>query len=125
MMQLLLTYATIFCLVAGAAFTLVGAIGLLRFSDPMTRLHAPTKVGTVGIGALLMASMLHSYALGEGSLHEMLIMAFLFVTAPISANFMSKVHIHNRSCTTPPAPVEDEIWSTLNTPEEDREVVET
>ena len=31
----------------GAGFILVGAIGLLRFNDPMTRLHAPTKVGTL------------------------------------------------------------------------------
>ena len=38
----------------------------LKFNDPMTRLHAPTKVGTVGIGALLLAAMIHSYFIGEG-----------------------------------------------------------
>ena len=83
---------------------LVGAIGLLKFNDGMTRLHAPTKVGTVGVGALLLASMIHSYTYGEGSMHELLIMAFLFVTAPISANFIGKVHIHKNTCETPPPP---------------------
>ena len=120
MMQVIAIYAVTFCLLAGAIFTLVGAIGLLKLNDSMTRLHAPTKVGTVGIGALLLGSMIHSYAFGEGSMHELLIMAFLFVTAPISANFM--VNIHQRSCDTPPSPPRDDTWSTLNVPEADREI---
>ena len=107
------TYAAAVFLLVGALFTLVGAIGLLRFNDAMTRLHAPTKVGTVGIGALLLASMTASFVYGEGSFHELLIMAFLFVTAPISANFMSKVNIHRKTCVPPPVPPHGETWSTL------------
>lgn len=116
------TYAIAICLFVGAGFALVGAIGLLKFNDSMTRLHAPTKVGTVGIGALLLASMIHSFLLSDGSLHELLIMAFLFVTAPISANFMAKVNIHRRACDTPPAPPRDDTWSTLSVPKADREL---
>jgi len=119
------TLATAVCLLIGTIFVLVGCIGLLKFNDPMTRMHAPTKVGTVGIGALLMASMIHSYTFGEGSFNELLIMAFLFVTAPISANFIAKVAIHKRTCDVPPEPPRDDTWSTLNVPEEDREIVET
>lgn len=115
------TYAVAFFLLVGSGFVAVGVIGLLKFNDPMTRLHAPTKVGTVGIGALLLASMAHSFVLGETSIHESLIMAFLFVTAPISANFIAKVGIHLRSCDTPPAPSNDVAWSTLNVPEDERE----
>jgi len=40
-------------------------------------------------------------------------MAFLFVTAPISANFMSKVNIHRKSCDSPPEAPDYQIWSTL------------
>ncbi|WP_028956618.1 Na+/H+ antiporter subunit G [Sulfitobacter sp. 20_GPM-1509m] len=116
------TYAVALLLLIGAGFVIVGVIGLLKFNDPMTRLHAPTKVGTVGIGALLLASMLYSFVQGEGSLHEMLIMAFLFVTAPISAHFIAKVSIHMRTCETPPAPPQDTTWSTLDVAEEDREI---
>ncbi|MDW3180911.1 Na+/H+ antiporter subunit G [Roseobacter sp.] len=116
------TYAVAICLLVGAGFAMVGAIGLLKFNDSMTRLHAPTKVGTVGIGALLLASMIHSFTVGDGSLHELLIMSFLFVTAPISANFMAKVNIHRRACDTPPEPPRDDTWSTLNVPEADREM---
>ena len=118
------TYAVAICLLIGAAFALIGTIGLLKFNDSMTRLHAPTKVGTIGIGALLLASMIHSYVFADGSMHELLIMAFLFVTAPISANFIAKVNIHRRSCDTPPPPPKDDTWSTLNVPEADRELAE-
>lgn len=119
------TYAAAICLFIGAGFALVGVIGLLKFNDPMTRLHAPTKVGTVGIGAILLASMIYSFTIGQGSLHEALIMAFLFVTAPISANFIAKVNIHRGNCETPPVPPRDDTWATLNVPEADREHFET
>jgi len=116
------TYIVALFLLIGSGFVAVGVIGLLKFNDSMTRLHAPTKVGTVGIGALLMASIVHSFLLGETSIHELLIMAFLFVTAPISANFIAKVNIHSRSCEPPPAPPRDDTWSTLYLPEEDPEI---
>jgi multicomponent K+:H+ antiporter subunit G len=108
-------YGAAICLLIGSSFIAVGVIGLLKFNDPMTRLHAPTKVGTIGIGMLLLASIFHSYSLGEISFHELLIMAFLFVTAPISANFIAKVNIHLGACDTPPAPLVDDTWSTLKT----------
>lgn len=116
-MEIFATYAVGVCLLIGAIFALVAVVGLLKFNDPMTRLHAPTKVGTVGIGALLLASMLHSFTFGEGSFHELLIMAFLFVTAPISAHFIAKVNIHKGACDPLPKPPKDDTWSTLKTPE--------
>lgn len=118
MMVAIGTAATIFCLILGSGFILVGSIGLLKFNDGMTRLHAPTKVGTIGVGALLLASMIHSWTFSEGSIHETLIMAFLFVTAPISANFLAKVNLHRKSCKMPPDTSADETWSTLNVPDD-------
>ena len=82
-------------------------------------------MGTSGVVALLLASIIYAYTYGDGSLHELLIMAFLFVTAPISANFMAKVNIHRRACETPPEPPRDDTWSTLNVPEIDRDIVES
>ena len=117
--QIIANYGAAICLLIGSGFIIVGVIGLMKFNDPMTRLHAPTKVGTIGIGMLLLASLLHSFAIGESSMHELLIMAFLFVTAPVSANFIAKVNIHHRSCDTPPTPPRDDTWSTLNSPEDD------
>ncbi|MEM6385581.1 MAG: monovalent cation/H(+) antiporter subunit G [Pseudomonadota bacterium] len=107
-------------LLIGSAFALIGAIGLMKFNDPMTRLHAPTKVGTVGIGMLLLAAIFAALAEGGGSIHELLIMAFLFVTAPISAHFIAKVIIHQRTCDTPPPPPIDDTWATLASPDAEK-----
>ena len=117
-LELLASYASALSLLIGSGFIVVGSVGLLKFNDPMTRLHAPTKVGTLGIGMLLLASMLNAVAQGDPSIHELLIMAFLFVTAPISANFIAKVSIHRSTCETPPSPPRDSTWSTLDTPDE-------
>ena len=119
--QIIGTYIVCLSLIIGSGFVLVGVIGLLKFNDPMTRLHAPTKVGTVGIGMLLLASIIHSFDIGEPSTHVLLIMAFLFVTAPISANFIAKVNIHRRACDTPPSPPQDDTWSTLSVPQTEQE----
>ena len=112
--QIIGTYIVSLSLVIGSGFVLVSVIALLKFNDPMTRLHAPTKVGTIGIGMLLLGSIIHSFDIGEPSMHELLIMGFLFVTAPISANFLAKVAIHRRACDTPPKPPRDDTWATLS-----------
>lgn len=108
------TYATAICILIGAFFITVGMIGLLKLNDSMTRLHAPTKVGTLGVGALLLASIIYAFASSDGSLHELLIAAFLFVTAPISANFLSKVNIHRQNCASTPELPDGEKWATLS-----------
>ena len=122
--QIIATYVAGLSLLVGSFFALVGAIGLLKFNDSMTRLHAPTKVGTLGVGAILFASMIYFFVNKDGSIHELLIMAFLFATAPISAHFIAKVVIHRKACDTPPSPIRDETWSTLDVPEADLEIAE-
>jgi len=111
-----------FCLLIGAGFALVGVVGLLKLPDSMTRLHAPTKVGTIGVGALLLAAILTSLAAGELSLQNVLIMAFLFVTAPITAHFLAKTNIHEGACTQPPELPDGEQWSTYVAAPQDDDV---
>jgi multicomponent K+:H+ antiporter subunit G len=84
-----------FFLLAAGFFGLVGSFGMLKLSDAMARLHAPTKATTLGIGGVLLASMFHSlFANGTFSFHELLITLFLFLTAPISAHFIAKMQLH-------------------------------
>jgi multicomponent K+:H+ antiporter subunit G len=76
-------------LVAGGFFALVGTIGLVRLRDFVMRLHGPTKVSTLGIGLLLIASMLiMTFGGGRLAVHELLITLFVFMTAPISAHLL-------------------------------------
>jgi len=79
----------------GAVLILLGSVGLVKLPDFYTRLHAPTKATTLGIGCLLVASMvMHSIAQGTLSVHELLITVFLFITAPITAHMLAKSALH-------------------------------
>ena len=85
---------TLFLVIAGI-FGLIGSFGLIKLTDPMARLHAPTKATTLGVGSVLIASMLSAlFDHGVLSMHELLITLFLFLTAPITAHFIAKVHLH-------------------------------
>jgi multicomponent K+:H+ antiporter subunit G len=76
-------------LLIGAFFILVGSIGLVRLPEFFMRLHAPTKASTLGVGGVLLASMV--YAFNERVLiHELIITLFVFVTAPVSAHLLSQ-----------------------------------
>ena len=46
-------YLSMVLLIAGAAFFLAGTLGLLRFPDVYTRLHALTKADNVGLGLIV------------------------------------------------------------------------
>jgi multicomponent Na+:H+ antiporter subunit G len=45
---------TVFALSAGALFFLAGTVGLIRFPDALTRLHALTKVDNLGLGLVVL-----------------------------------------------------------------------
>jgi monovalent cation/proton antiporter MnhG/PhaG subunit len=60
------------------------------------RLHAPTKASTLGVGGVLLASMILAAAEGRMGFAELLITLFVFVTAPVSANLMAQAALHLR-----------------------------
>lgn len=114
----------------GAAFVLIGSWGLVRLPSTMERLHGPTKATTLGLGALLLGSVLFFQArLGIWTMHELLISLFLFITAPISANMIAKVHLHrvrigaisepDSIAGPPPRPSEGGDWATFEAPQQD------
>lgn len=80
----------------GAGFLLVGALGMVRFRDFFMRLHAPTKASTLGLGGILLSSLLINALRGQWTVHEVLITFFIFLTAPVSANLLAKAALHLR-----------------------------
>ena len=84
-------------LLIGSVFTLIGASGLYRLPDFFTRLHGPTKATTLGVGSMVIGSMVYFSALqGSLSLHELLITIFLFITAPVSAHMLAKAAMQRK-----------------------------
>ena len=83
-------------LLVAAVFLLVGAIGLVRLPDFYMRLHGPTTASTLGVGSILLASMIVSATHGRAGFAELLITLFVFLTAPVSANMMAQAALHLR-----------------------------
>ncbi|WP_075290189.1 monovalent cation/H(+) antiporter subunit G [Pararhizobium arenae] len=75
--------------VLGGVFALLAAIGVLRFPDLYTRMHAASKAGTVGSSLLLIAAGLH--AGDSATLFRALAgVVFLLMTAPVAAHLLAK-----------------------------------
>jgi multicomponent Na+:H+ antiporter subunit G len=52
-MRLALDIITVVLVSAGGFFFMAGTVGLLRFPDTLTRLHALTKVDNLGLGLIV------------------------------------------------------------------------
>ncbi|CAO3421773.1 monovalent cation/H(+) antiporter subunit G [Azospirillum endophyticum] len=82
-------------LLAGAGLTLIGTVGLLRFGNFYQRVHAPTLGSTLGIGCILLASMLvFSVLESRAILHELLITALMVVTTPITLMLLARAALY-------------------------------
>lgn len=57
---------TIVAVSAGAFFFLAGTVGLLRFPDTLTRLHALTKADNLGLGLVVLGLVLQAETLRDG-----------------------------------------------------------
>ncbi len=53
-MGLVLNLFSVVAISAGSVFFIAGTLGLLRFPDPLSRLHALTKADNVGLGLVVL-----------------------------------------------------------------------
>lgn len=80
---------TAFLLVAGALFAFVAALGVVRLPDLLVRMHAATKAGTLGAGLIFLAAAIHGADTGV-TLRALAAIAFLLLTAPVSAHLIGR-----------------------------------
>ena len=76
-------------LLAGAFFSMVAAIGVWRMPDLLTRMHAATKAGAVGVTAIVMGVMVHFGDLAVNT-RGLLIIAFILLTAPVAGHMIGR-----------------------------------
>ncbi|BDG74250.1 monovalent cation/H(+) antiporter subunit G [Roseomonas fluvialis] len=88
----------------GAGLGLTGSIGLLRLRGFYERVHAPTLGTTLGIGSILIASMLFFSVLQTRPvLHELLIAAFIVVTTPVTLMLLARAALHRDRAESDPS----------------------
>lgn len=75
--------------IVGMVFLFAAALGLLRFKDPLQRMHASTKAGTVGAGLTVAGAALAS---GDGLTLAIgaLTVLFLVFTVPVAGHVLGR-----------------------------------
>jgi multicomponent K+:H+ antiporter subunit G len=82
-------------LLIGAGLTLIGSFGLLRLGKFYDRVHAPTLGTTLGIGSILVASMLFFSVLQTRLIvHELLIAVFTVLTTPVTLILLARAALY-------------------------------
>ena len=82
-------------LLLGAGLALTGSIGLLRLQTFYERVHAPTLGTTLGIGCVLVASMLFfSLLQTRFILHEILIAILVVITTPVTLMLLARAALY-------------------------------
>jgi multicomponent K+:H+ antiporter subunit G len=82
-------------LLVGAFLAFTGSLGLLRLRTFYERVHAPTLGTTLGIGSVLLASMLFFSVLqSRPVLHEVLIAVFMVITTPVTLLLLARAALY-------------------------------
>ncbi|WP_010650984.1 monovalent cation/H(+) antiporter subunit G [Oceanobacillus massiliensis] len=89
--RIIINIAIIFSTLVGTFFILSASIGIIRFPDIFTKLHAATKASTLGVISILIAAFLFLYlqhSIISGKL--LLAIGFILLTNPVSAHMISR-----------------------------------
>ena len=88
-MSLLRDVVTIVLVSAGAFFFLAGTVGLIRFPDPLTRLHALTKADNLGLGFIVLGLAVQADTVFT-ALKLVVIWLLVLVTGALAAQMLGR-----------------------------------
>lgn len=83
------------CLVLGGFLCLTGGLGVIRFPDFFTRMHAASITDTLGGGFILLGLVLQSGSDWLVSVKLLFIVVFIFITSPTSSHALAKAALHS------------------------------
>ena len=83
------------CLLGGAIFLLIGALGVLRFPDFYTRLHAVSVCDTLGAGLVLAGLMLQG-GLSLVTIKLLLMFYFMMFTGPTAVHALAQAALQGK-----------------------------
>lgn len=86
---------TIVLLLAGTTFFIAGTVGLLRFPDLFTRIHALTKADNVGLGLILFA-LVPQAASVWAALKLILIWLLVLFASASAGHLVARTALHHR-----------------------------
>lgn len=89
--NIILNIAIILFLITGTFFVVSSSIGIVRFPDIYTRLHAATKASTLGLAGILIGMFIFLFIhhnIVSGKL--LLALFFILLTNPVSGHMISR-----------------------------------
>jgi multicomponent Na+:H+ antiporter subunit G len=89
-MRILSDILTVVAVTAGAFFFLAGTIGLLRFPDTLTRLHALTKADNLGLGLVVLGLLPHAQGF-RGGLKLVLVWLLVMLSSAVIGQLIANV----------------------------------
>ncbi|SNZ11141.1 multisubunit sodium/proton antiporter, MrpG subunit [Terribacillus aidingensis] len=89
--EIILDVLVILLLLGGAFIVFTASVGVLRFPDIYTRLHAASKGSTLGVAGILIGAFIFHY-MEYGIVSGRLILGVLFImlTAPVASHLISR-----------------------------------
>lgn len=93
-MAVLTDALTVLLLAAGAAFFVAGTVGVLRFPDLYTRLHALTKADNVGLGLVMIGLALQSGSFGA-ALRLIVIWLLVLLASSSAGHLIARTALRN------------------------------
>ena len=81
--------ATVALMAIGAVLMLLAAVGVVKMPDVYSRMQTATKASTLGAGCMMLAVAVDFADLAITT-RVLLIVAFVFLTAPISAHMIGR-----------------------------------
>jgi multicomponent Na+:H+ antiporter subunit G len=88
-MDLFFDVLTAVLLIVGALLSLVAAVGLLRFDDLLSRMHAGTKPQVLGLICVMLAVAIRNPGFAAAGT-IVLVIGFQLLTVPISAHMLGR-----------------------------------
>jgi multicomponent Na+:H+ antiporter subunit G len=92
-MALLLDFISLALLIGGVFLGISGAIGVIRFPDFYTRLHAAGVTDTLSAGMILSALMVQA-GFSLISVKLLFILLFLWYTSPVASHALARAAMH-------------------------------
>ncbi|MCG6900220.1 MAG: monovalent cation/H(+) antiporter subunit G [Gammaproteobacteria bacterium] len=94
-MDMVLAVLSWSCLLGGAIFLLIGALGVLRFPDFYTRLHAVSVCDTLGAGLVLAGLMLQG-GFSLVTVKLLLMFYFMMFTGPTAVHALAQAAMQGK-----------------------------
>ena len=93
---MLIDFLSWLAILLGGFLLISGGIGLLRFPDFFTRMHAAGVTDTLGAGLMLLGLMFQTQGQWQVLFELLLILLFILLTSPTASHALAKAALHHR-----------------------------